>query len=119
MLMPEKPSFHKPEITRHPESGIAHVDGTRIPVWLVVVGIKREKSLDQARNQFVYDYPFLTPAHFNSAYVFYQSNNHEIEQDIKEYRRQVKLARKHSDPITGIINSEALGRALASSSFPI
>lgn len=68
-------------ITKKPDvcGGAACIDGTRIPVWVLV----KAWNLGKTDKELQLDYPALTHRHFEQAWNYYLSHENEIEKDIE------------------------------------
>ena len=60
--------------------GDACIEGTRIPVW-VLVGYRR---LNVSESELLYNYPTLSAADLVNAWVYAETNSEEIETAIRE-----------------------------------
>lgn len=69
-----------PGIRRTPGvcGGDACIRATRIPVWLLVLSRKQGRTDDQ----FLADYPALTPADLDAGWTYYRANAVEVERAI-------------------------------------
>lgn len=60
--------------------GDASIEGTRIPVWVLV----NARNIGISETQLLYDYPTLNAADLANAWVYAEANSDEIEVAIKE-----------------------------------
>ncbi|SRR5579883_1755320 len=60
--------------------GDACIEGTRIPVWILV----QARSLEISETQLLYDYPTLSATDLANAWVYASANPEEIETAIRE-----------------------------------
>lgn len=67
--------------------GRSIIDGTRIPVWSVIMWYKIGMSFEDIMREF----PKLTPAQVHDAFSYYYDNQEEIEKDIMENEEDVHL----------------------------
>lgn len=67
-------------IVRTPETcgGRARIDGTRLPVWLLVL---RER-MGSSETEILHSYPSITAADLDAAWEYYRRNTLEIDRDI-------------------------------------
>jgi uncharacterized protein (DUF433 family) len=60
--------------------GKARIDGTRIPVWLLV----QYRNLGMSDSELLHSYPSLKPEDLNDAWLYYHHHKLEIDQQIEE-----------------------------------
>jgi uncharacterized protein (DUF433 family) len=80
-LAVKKSKIH-PYITRKKGvcGGRSIIEGTRIPVWSIIMWYKTGMSIEEILRGF----PHLTPAQVYDAFSYYYDNQGEIEKDISE-----------------------------------
>jgi len=85
--------------------GRAHIEGTRIPIWILIIHLRRGRSEEEIFRS----YPMLTHADLDVAWEYYRAHALEIDRDVWYQDVAGAISPDQIVPMSAIIEGIRLG----------